>query len=92
MTCLENWGKETPASIVIYNLFCDLVHPNMGSTFLVASINRDGLHFAQSRGSSMGTKIFEQSLPMLISATMKPFSDYLGMLMMTIYHDDELPS
>jgi hypothetical protein len=92
LTCIENWGKETPAIIVIYNLFCDLVHPNMGNTFLVASMNRDGLHFAQSRGSSMGAKIFEQSLPMLLSATMKPFSDYLGKLMMTIYHDDELQS
>jgi len=72
-------GKESPAIIAIYNLFCDLVHPNMCSTFWVDSINRDGLHFAQSRGSSMGAKIFEQSLPMLVSATMKPFSDYLGM-------------
>ncbi len=92
LTCIENWGKESPGIIVIYNLFCDLVHPNMGSTFLVASMNQDGLHFAQSRGSSMGAKIFEQSFPMLLSATMKPFGDYLGMLMKTIYHDDELKS
>jgi len=90
LTCIENWGKTSPEIMVIYNLFCDLVHPNMGSTFLVASMNNDGLHFTQSRGSSMGAKIFEQSLPMLLSTTMKPFSDYLGMLMMTIYPDDQL--
>lgn len=88
-TCIDKWGKESPGIVIIYNLFCDLVHPNMGSTFLVASMNQDGLHFAQSRGSSMGAKIFEQSFPMLLSATMKPFSDLLGKLMMTIYLDDE---
>jgi hypothetical protein len=27
---------------------------------------------------------------MLMTATMKPFSKYLSMLMMTIYRDDEL--
>jgi hypothetical protein len=90
-TCIDKWGKESPEFMVIYNLFCDLVHPNLGSTFLVASMNKDGLHFTLSKGSSMGAKIFEQSLPMLLSATMKPFGDYLGMLMATIYHDDELP-
>jgi hypothetical protein len=90
LTCIENWGKETPEIMVIYNLFCDLVHPNMGSTFLVASMNKDGLHFSQSRGSSEGQKILSQSLPMLMTATMKPFSKYLSMLMMTIYRDDEL--
>jgi hypothetical protein len=90
MTCIEKWGEETPMIMVIYALFCDLVHPNIGSAFLVTSINEDGLHFAQSRGSSWGAKIFEQSLPLLLSATMKPFGDYLIMFMATVYQDDEL--
>jgi hypothetical protein len=90
MTCIEKWGEETPRIMVIYALFCDLVHPNIGSSFLVASTNEDGLHFSQSKGGSFGAKIFEQSLPLLVSATMKPFGEQLATLMLTIYQDDEL--
>jgi hypothetical protein len=34
-TCLDKWYKDTPAVEPLYNLLCDMVHPNLGSTFLV---------------------------------------------------------
>ncbi len=90
LTCLEKWADESPSVLVAYNLFCDLVHPNMGSTFLVASTTNGELHFSTNKGKSIGAEIFEQSFPLLVAVTMKPFGDYLTMLIATIFED--LPS
>lgn len=88
--CVENWARETPAALVVYNLFCDLVHPNVGSSFLVASTSADGLYFSRFRGDPVGRTILEQSLPILLSLTLQPFGEYLTVLMRTIWQDDEL--
>lgn len=90
--CVESWAQETPEVVIAYNLFCDLVHPNIGSTFLIASTSKDGLYFSRFRGEPVGRSIFEQSFPLLVSLTHKPFGKYLTVLMGTIWQDDELPS
>ena len=90
LTCIEKWAEETPEVLIAYNLFCDLVHPNIGSSFLVASINDKDLYFTPSKGKSVGADIFEQSFPILVSVTQKPFGEYLLMLMGTIWQEDEL--
>lgn len=90
LTCIEKWADETPEVLVAYNLFCDLVHPNMGSTFLVASTTHGELHFSMNKGQNVGAGIYEQSFPLLVTLTMKPFGDYLMMLIATIFED--LPS
>jgi hypothetical protein len=90
LTCIEKWADETPSVLVAYNLFCDLVHPNMGSTFLVASTTHGELHFSASKGKNVGARIFEQSFPLLVTLTMKPFGDNLMLLIATIF--EELPS
>jgi hypothetical protein len=89
-TCIEKWAAESPGVSVAYNLFCDLVHPNIGSTFLVASTSSRGLYFSRSRGESVGRQIFEQSLSILLATAHKPFGPLLLMLMGTIWQDDEL--
>jgi hypothetical protein len=50
LTCVEKWAKETPAVLIAYNLFCELVHPNIGSSFLVCSSDSDRLHFGKHKG------------------------------------------
>ena len=90
MTCVEKWAEKSPEILFIYNLFCDLVHPNIGSSFLVASTNSSGLHFSKYRGDRVALPIFEQSFPLLLSSTHKPFGDFLVMLMATVWQDDEL--
>ena len=75
LTCIEKWAEVTPEVLIAYNLFCDLVHPNIGSSFLVASINENEVYFAPMKGRSVGRDIFEQSLPILMSVTFKPFSE-----------------
>jgi len=87
LTCIEKWAEEeTPTVLIAYNLFCDLVHPNIGSSFLVASTNDEGLYFSPTKGKSIGK---DMSFPILLAVTQKPFSTYLLMLMGTIWQDDE---
>lgn len=90
LTCIEKWAKDTPEVLIAYNLFCDLVHPNIGSSFLVASTSDEGLYFTPSRGRSVGSDIFEQSFPLLLSVTHKRFGEYLFRLIGTIWPEDEL--
>jgi hypothetical protein len=89
-TCMDKWGEATPEVLITYDLFCDLVHPNIGSTFLVASTAEGKLYFSRFRGEPVGRQIFAQSFPILLSATHKPFGEYLLMLIGTIWQDDEL--
>ena len=88
--CIDSWSKETASIGVAYDLFCDMVHPNAGSSFLVASTGPGGLYFTKSRGERVGTGIVDQSLLLLLSVTQKPFGQYLTMLMGTIWQEDEL--
>ncbi len=88
--CIQKWARETPAVQIAYDLFCDLVHPNLGSTFLVASTAQNDLYFSRFRGDPVGASILEHSLPLLLSVTHKQFGTLLGVLMGTIWQDDEL--
>ena len=90
ITCIEKWAEETPEILIAYNLFCDLVHPNMGSNFLVASIGSGKLYFTKNKGQMVGNQVFEQSFPILVSATHKPFGQLLTTLMATCWQDNEL--
>ena len=91
VTCIERWASEIPEVLIAYNLFCDLVHPNIGSAFLVASTSQETLYFSRFKGEPIGEKIFEQSFPILVSAALKPLGDQLTLLLGTIWHDDEIP-
>jgi hypothetical protein len=42
-TCLEKWFKESPKLESLYDLFCDLVHPNLGSNLLMIGEQDDKL-------------------------------------------------
>ena len=89
-TCVETWAEAVPEVLVAYNLFCDLVHPNIGSSFLIASTSELGFYFSPAKGSGIGAHIFEQSFPILVSVTHKPFGELPQMLMGTIWQEDQL--
>ena len=90
LTCIEHWAHEMPEVFIAYNLFCDLVHPNIGSTLLVASVSESQLYFSRFRGEPVGRQILEQSLPLLASTTHREFGPLLLVLMSTIWNEDEL--
>lgn len=89
-TCLDKWAAEEPKALVAYDLFCDLVHPNVGSSFLVASFSGEQLFFSPGKGESLGAHIAEDTLPLLYVFGHTPFKKYLVMLMATMWEDDEL--
>ena len=89
-TCIEKWAEQMPEILIAYSLFCDLVHPNIGSNFLVASTVSGKLYFTKSKGEMVGHQIFEQSFPILVSSTQKPFGEFLSLLMATCWQDAEL--
>lgn len=88
--CVDKWAMESPGIRITYDLFCDLVHPNIGSNFLVASVCENKLYFKKRDGALVGQQILEQSLPILMSAAHKPFGEYLLRLRASIWHEDEL--
>lgn len=67
-----------------------MVHPNPGSSFLIASTGTDGLYFTKATGERVGTAIVDRSLLLLLSVTQKPFRRYMTMLMGTLWQDDEV--
>lgn len=89
-TCIEHWAKETNGALLVYNLFCELVHPNVGSSFLIASTEADQIHFGSLKGQPIGQTIVEQSLPLLGAVVIRPFGENLAKLMATIWADDEV--
>ena len=49
-TCLDKWYKDNPALRSLYALFCDLVHPNLGSNFLALRVGSGGLFAGGHQG------------------------------------------
>ena len=90
-TCVDKWARQAPEILIAYDLFGDLVHSNIGSTFLVASVEDGNLYFSRFRGDPVGRQIFAQSFPILVSV-LKPFGEWLTLMLATIWHDDELQS
>ncbi|MDJ0716521.1 MAG: hypothetical protein QNJ54_20295 [Prochloraceae cyanobacterium] len=66
LTCLEKWGRENPKIIHLYELFCDLVHPNLGSTLLITRLLDEQLVLGGSRGIPVGLEIFNRTFAELL--------------------------
>jgi hypothetical protein len=90
LTCVEKWADETPEALIAYNLFCELVHPNVGSNFLVSSRSSEKMYFAKNKGENVGRYIFEESFPLLLAVTHKPLAKFLTALMGTCWQEHEL--
>jgi hypothetical protein len=65
--CISKWEKEKPVIGTYYNLFCDLVHPNIGSSFLVMRKFPAGIGFCESDGVPFGKDIFMMTLPGIVT-------------------------
>jgi len=49
-TCLKKWYKDSPPLHGLYDLFCDLVHPNLGSNLLILRVGSEGLLAGSAEG------------------------------------------
>ena len=60
-TCLENWAADEPGVGTLYDLFCDLVHPNIGSVMSTMVHIGNELRFRIRDPSSEGFQLFQKS-------------------------------
>lgn len=90
LTCIEHWANEAPVVMILYELLCEMVHPNLGSTYLVASIQDGKLSFGQRAGTPAGHNLFETTIGWLLPVGYKEFGNLIGALTLTKYQQDEL--
>ena len=90
VTTIDHWAKDERAVRITYDLFCDLVHPNIGSNFLIMSSDGTALGVNPSVQSSVGFSIFCRSFPLLVSTAIRESSLLVPMLSVARYQDDEL--
>ncbi len=92
VTALDHWAKAEPGVHIAYDLFCDLVHPNLGSNFLVMARDEGRLKVDPQGANAVGFDIFRQSLPFLVSSAIREGSQLIPMFALIRYQDDELPN
>lgn len=78
---IRSWQEEIPSIGILYGLFSDLVHPNIGTNLLVMNQWRDGIGYGGEGGKSFGIKIFEMTLPGL-AVVMNRARDLLNALLL----------
>ena len=88
--CITQWAKETPQVQILYDLFCDLVHPNIGSTLLVMKKWPEGVGFGGSNGDgqSVGRDVFVRTLAGLLGM-FKDILRHLNVMLLLQIHEPE---
>jgi hypothetical protein len=89
-TAIDHWAKAEPGIHIAYDLFCDLVHPNLGSNFLVMTRDEGRLRVDPQGASAVGFDIFRQSLPLLVSSAIREGARLIPLFAVIRYEDDEL--
>lgn len=78
-TCLAKWFTDSPKLAPLYDLLCDLVHPNLGSNLLVLGVHGDNLVAGSHSAKSTAMFIIAPTLAGILS-TFKEFSSCVAAL------------
>jgi hypothetical protein len=68
-TCLEKWARVEPGIGVLYDLLCDMVHPNIGSVMSIMITDKEQIRFKVRHPSSGGFRLFLSSFPVFMKLT-----------------------
>jgi hypothetical protein len=85
--CIKEWSKEFSMVGIYYDLFCDLVHPNLGSNLLLARVWSGGGGYGGARGYFHGFDIFQETFKML-SDISKEFAHQVDNLLYLRFEDE----
>ncbi len=66
ITCLKKWIEEDDSIQNLYELFCDLVHPNLGSTLLISNIVDNQICIGGHSGDAIALEIVNRTLKQLL--------------------------
>lgn len=75
--CMEAWAAAQPGVGILYDLLCDMTHPNIGSLMGVTVPAREGMRFRIHDPDSEGMMLFQYSFPAFWSLT---GHEYKGLL------------
>jgi hypothetical protein len=78
LTCFERWARHEPAVERLYALFCDLVHPNLGSNLLVLGVRDGQLVVGADDAEPLGGLIVASTLPALTAVAAAMGADLAG--------------
>jgi hypothetical protein len=92
ITCLQKWFKESPKLESLYDLFCDLVHPNIGSNLLVLGVREGKLVPGAQVAEDTATFIIAPSLAGLLGAFNTAKESIAGLAGLRFYPDVPPPS
>lgn len=80
-TCLEKWAADEPGVGVLYDLLCDMVHPNIGSMMSTMVPDGNEMRFRVRDPSSEGLKLFHFSFPAFMTLTGHEHRDLFAILL-----------
>jgi len=79
-TCLEKWAGQEPGVGVLYDLLCDMVHPNIGSVMATMVCDDEKVRFKIRDSDSQGFRLFELSFPALATLAWPELTKLLKIL------------
>lgn len=80
-TCLEKWAKAEPGVGTLYDLFCDMVHPNIGSLISTMVPIGQELRFRVRDPSSEGLSLFQKSFSAFHVLTSRELTTLIALLL-----------
>jgi hypothetical protein len=64
-TFVDKWAESEPGVDLIYGYYCELVHPNLGSTFLVMGNGGSPIAVGGKNTKTLGRKVAIDGLSLL---------------------------
>jgi hypothetical protein len=81
LTAVDSWAKENAAAQLSYDFFCELVHPNLGSNFLVMGSRRDELVIGKSSSKNIARGLYLEGLSMIAATAIREATFQMGALL-----------
>lgn len=64
-TALDAWSKEQPEIMLFYDFFCELVHPNLGSNFMIMGAKAESLQLCGKTVKGVGRSLAIEGIQFL---------------------------
>lgn len=78
---IDAWVSDVPTIALIYDFFCEVVHPNLGSNFLVMGADNGSLYVAANREKTVGRSLAIEGIE-LVAPVVREASACMAQLLM----------
>ena len=91
LTAIEKWATDEPGALLAYEFFCELVHPNLGSNFMVMGSKAGRLIVGKSSPKDVAKNLCDEGLTMVASTAIREGGFYMGVLVLLKETEDPEP-